>query len=107
MSAASSSAGGSERGDHAAAYTPYDAEWLEYDDETRPVERRKAMLTKHVIVMTALREPYNATEVVFLTMPDGETGHRETMRLSPDAWRDMGEPDVVTVTVEPGDSLNA
>jgi hypothetical protein len=89
-----------------AAYTPFDAEWLEYDDDTRPVERRTTMLTKHAIVMSALREPYNATEVVFLTTPDEDTGHRETMRLSPDAWRDMGEPDVVTVTVEPGDTLN-
>lgn len=90
------------------AATPHDAEWLEFDDDTRPSSpfyKEPKMLVKHAIVMTALREPYNATEVIFMTDPDEETGHRETMRLSPEAWRDMGEPDIVTVTVEPGDAL--
>lgn len=34
-----------------------------------------------------------------------EAGHR-VIALPVAAWEDMGRPDVVTVTVEPGDGLN-
>lgn len=64
------------------------------------------MLTQRAIVMEALREPYNSTEVIFIA-EDEETGRREEMRLSPDVWREMGEPDTVTVSIVPGDTLNA
>lgn len=35
---------------------------------------------------------------------DGEEGHALDLLLS--SWTDLGEPDVITVTVQPGDLLN-
>lgn len=36
-----------------------------------------------------------------------EEGRREhVVRLDPQVWADMGEPETITVTVRPGDHLN-
>jgi hypothetical protein len=104
MSHESSAAHGVE----SPALTPPDAEWLEYDDATRPVERRKTMLTKHALLLERSMEPSNEAGVRFREPADddGNPG-RTKLTLDPDRWQEMGEPDVVTVAVEPEDSLNA
>lgn len=47
--------------------------------------------------------------IVFKQPFDEDMPHacRDTMKLSPDVWREMGEPEAVTLTVEVGDTLNA
>lgn len=38
---------------------------------------------------------------------DGEVPWRHTgMSLDKSVWHDMGKPDVITITIEPGDKLN-
>jgi hypothetical protein len=66
------------------------------------------MLTKHALLLERSLEPSNEVGVRF-NEPADEDGNpgRTKLLLDPDSFQDMGEPDVVTVTVEPGDSLNA
>lgn len=35
-----------------------------------------------------------------------EAGRRRTLQMEYDVWVDMGRPQTITVTVEPGDHLN-
>lgn len=92
-----------------AAQTPYDAEWLEYDDAVRPPSpfyKEPKMLVKHEIVMTGSREPDSQWGVEFRAPQDEDGTPGSRLRLDPTIWRDMGMPGTVTLTVEPGDGLN-
>ena len=66
------------------------------------------MLTKYAIVLERSMEPSSEIGVRFIEPADEDRspGHTKLL-LDPATWQDMGEPDMVTVTVEPGDSLNA
>lgn len=62
-----------------------------------------ATLSSGRTVMHFARRPND--QVVFLA--DWQPGgRRQTLTTDVDTWRDMGEPRVITVTVEPGDLLN-
>lgn len=37
---------------------------------------------------------------------DEESGQGHVMFLDGDVWKDLGSPDAITVTIEPGDLLN-
>jgi hypothetical protein len=66
------------------------------------------MLTQHKVILERSMEPSSEVGVRFREPADddGNPG-RTKLTLEPDRWQEMGEPDVVTVAVEPGDSLNA
>lgn len=38
--------------------------------------------------------------------PEEGEYYRSYMLMDTDDWRDMGEPDKITITIEPGDLLN-
>lgn len=38
--------------------------------------------------------------------PDMPDAYRESIKISPEIFTDLGEPEVITITVEPGDKLN-
>lgn len=44
--------------------------------------------------------------VVFVALDPDLPDYRRRMTIDPDIWRDMGSPDVITVTIKPGDKLN-
>jgi len=64
------------------------------------------MLTKHAIVMERSKEPSFRFGILFVIPPDedGNPG-RDSISLDPNVWRDMGEPNTVTVLIEPGATL--
>jgi hypothetical protein len=66
------------------------------------------MLTKLRAVMTNLPSPdQDAGLRVTFTLAYNDTGViTRTLILSYEDWRDLGSPDQLTVTVDPGDTLN-
>jgi hypothetical protein len=69
-------------------------------------------LTKHMTLMYLQDDsPLSDADAVpwrrFANEPEeGEVGVCENVIIARDCWADMGSPDVVTVSVEPGDLLN-
>ena len=65
-----------------------------------------AILSKTEVVLD--RDTDTPTHVRFAYEPDLAAGEAPTHTVYVErvAWRDMGEPDVITVTIEPGDRLN-
>ena len=65
-----------------------------------------AILSKTEVVLD--RDTDTPTHVRFAYEPDLAAGEAPTHTVYVErvAWRDMGEPDVITVTIEPGDLLN-
>ena len=62
-----------------------------------------ADVTRHRSVATVCLDQ---GERVMLTREPDEPGDNPTrVQLDKQLWRDMGEPSVVTITVEPGDQL--
>jgi hypothetical protein len=45
-------------------------------------------------------------DITFARMLDEPDEAQRTVCLDADTWRDLGSPDVITVTIEPGDRLN-
>lgn len=63
------------------------------------------MVSKHQTVMEFDGFQSTAEEAVFVQSHDeGETS--EEYRMSGLLWREMGSPEIITVTVQPGDLLN-
>lgn len=63
-----------------------------------------ADVTRHRSVATVLLDQGDR---VMLTREPDEPGEQPTrVQLDKQLWKDMGEPSVVTITVEPGDLLN-
>lgn len=52
------------------------------------------------------RAPYMEGPATVYLGADAEDGRATSIRLDRDVWNDMGQPRVVTVTIEPGDQLN-
>jgi hypothetical protein len=75
---------------------------------TRRREARRRAMSKSVQVVTLanLAAANLDADALFLHPDDLYTTSRFEVYLPPDLWRDMGEPAVITVTVEPGDLLN-
>lgn len=69
----------------------------------------KVILLKTTTVLSraTVRDPANAF-ISFLQFPDADDGLvcAHAVSVDVEVWRDMGEPDVITVTIEPGDRLN-
>ena len=65
-----------------------------------------AILSKTEVVLD--RDTDTPTHVRFAYEPDLAAGEAPTHTVYVErvAWRDMGEPDTITVTIEPGDRLN-
>jgi hypothetical protein len=63
-------------------------------------------LTKTRVVLHLFGEIHPAGPVIFSDAEDQDPDVTETVYLPLEVWREMGEPDSVTVTVEPGDRLN-
>ena len=65
-----------------------------------------AILSKTEVVLD--RDTDTPTHVRFAYEPDLAAGEAPTHTVYVErvAWRDMGEPDTITVTIEPGDLLN-
>lgn len=61
--------------------------------------------TRHRSVTTVLLD--QGDRVMLTREPDEEGDNPTRVQLDKALWRDMGEPSVVTITVEPGDQLNA
>ena len=66
----------------------------------------KAVLSKTEVVLD--RDGDTPTHARFAYDPDIASGeaHTHAVDVERSAWRDMGEPDTITVTIEPGDRLN-
>ena len=66
----------------------------------------KAVLSKTEVVLD--RDGDTPTHARFAYDPDIASGEAPTHTVYVErvAWRDMGEPDTITVTIEPGDHLN-
>lgn len=63
------------------------------------------LVSKHVSVLDRIRD--GGGQLVFITRDkDDETDLPMFMSVEKQTWIDMGSPDVVTVTLEPGDKLN-
>ena len=65
-----------------------------------------AILSKTKVVLD--HDGDTATHVRFAYDPDIAAGEAPTHTVYVErvAWRDMGEPDTITATIEPGDRLN-
>ena len=65
-----------------------------------------AILSKTEVVLD--RDEDTPTHVRFAYDPDIAAGEAPTHTVYVErvAWRDMGEPDTITATIEPGDLLN-
>ena len=65
-----------------------------------------AILSKTKVVLD--RDEDTPTHARFAYDPDIAAGEAptHTVYVERAAWRDMGEPDTITVTIEPGDLLN-
>ena len=65
-----------------------------------------AILSKTAVVLD--HDGDTATHVRFAYDPDIAAGEAppHTVYVERVAWRDMGEPDTITATIEPGDRLN-
>ena len=65
-----------------------------------------AILSKTAVVLD--HDGDTATYVRFAYDPDIAAGEAPTHTVYVErvAWRDMGAPDTITVTIEPGDRLN-
>ena len=65
-----------------------------------------AILSKTKVVLD--RDEDTPTHARFAYDPDIAAGEAptHTVYVERSAWRDMGEPDTITVTIEPGDLLN-
>ena len=65
-----------------------------------------AILSKTEVVLD--RDGDTPTHARFAYDPDIAAGEATTHTVYVErvAWRDMGEPDTITVTIEPGDRLN-
>ena len=61
------------------------------------------MLTKQRVIMDA--DFANAEYIQFTEQLD-EPGFARTVRLARRDWDDMGEPETITLTIDPGDLLN-
>ena len=61
-----------------------------------------AILSKTEVVLD--HDGDTPTHARFAYDPDIAAGEAPTVERV--AWRDMGEPDTITVTIEPGDRLN-
>lgn len=59
-------------------------------------------MTQTVFILDRCAEPNPGR--VFVSFIAGDPVY--AMRLPIDAWRDMGKPKTITVTVQPGDLLN-
>lgn len=62
------------------------------------------MLTKHRTILHYWTTSMGLTS--FLTRDEDTGSVVEAHELPEDVWVDMGSPDTITVTVEPGDLLN-
>lgn len=66
-----------------------------------------AKLLKTVVSMTRWPDQHRSLSVVFFPeREDGEQMSWHRLCLDRDVWEDMGEPDRITVAIEPGDKLN-
>lgn len=66
------------------------------------------VLTKTSAVLDRHDDASTATHVRFSYAADLAAGEAPThaVHVERSDWHDMGEPDVITVTIEPGDLLN-
>lgn len=64
------------------------------------------MIGKHALIMQL--EDADEQSALFSQPMLGEPGEIvSTMKLDANVWREMDEPHTITVTIEPGDLLNA
>lgn len=73
------------------------------EEEIQEVLRR----TKMGSILTKTRTIMHRKNALVFTCEDGEeeyANHR--LAFDGDVWDDMGQPDTITVTIEPGDTLN-
>lgn len=70
--------------------------------------KESGTLTKHEAVMTKVRGVSLYRErVAFIVLPeDDEEEVSHLLNLPRDLWEEMGQPETITMTVEPGDKLN-
>jgi len=61
------------------------------------------MITKHSVLMDRRDTASLDTKWFCETV---ESGHPSNIMISVAAWAEMGSPEVLTVTLEPGDLLN-
>jgi len=62
------------------------------------------MITKQSVLMRALR--VNGEDALFYEWQDDLRERQRQLSLKATDWADMGSPEVITVTIEPGDLLN-
>lgn len=58
---------------------------------------------RHVVLKD---DPVGATaEDRFFVYPEDDVPDKEALHLPVDTWKDMGSPEFITVTIQPGDML--
>lgn len=62
------------------------------------------MMTKTEAVLDLEKEPCG--EDMPRTFANSDNERQTALMLDPDVWREMGSPDQITLTIEPGDRLN-
>jgi hypothetical protein len=65
------------------------------------------IMTNHKIVLPRVRRPSPHNGAFFTNRDDDEASRIESYRMDFDTFQEMGEPAEITVTIEPGDMLNA
>jgi hypothetical protein len=62
-------------------------------------------MTKHTVVLKRITSDEKGIQV-FESDDDIDYILREKHKMRSDVWKEMGSPETITVTVEPGDLLN-
>lgn len=63
--------------------------------------KKRTVLERDPVPALAGAHPY-----VFFTYRDDDDPHPRAYQMPLDDWVEMGSPDIITITIEPGDLLN-
>lgn len=66
----------------------------------------ETIMVRHVAVLHLTNQDYSLSHVRFSRPLDDETDRADGLWLPRQTWAEMGEPETVTLIVEPGDLLN-
>jgi hypothetical protein len=66
-----------------------------------------AKITKHTTILRRVPPPGFYREVYFDNFDDDKVNNRGSLlSLEAEKWEELGSPDILTMTIEPGDLLN-
>jgi hypothetical protein len=68
--------------------------------------RTEGEMSKTVAVMQRKRVDLDPGNITFVMLEDDHDTVVRTVKIDQQTWEDLGRPDTVTVTIQPGDLLN-